>query len=558
MERVTHLIRLKMLLTWRMYTRHTLASLESLLFVLVYITWLVLSWMVFGKMADWGTEYFVPRPLIYCDLFTFLFVIWLIFSLLGYRLNESYDLNRLLLFPLPLRSVFWANIIGSFTDISVLLPLVSYLAVFFATGPSPGQVPIGVALILLLLLLQVVAGLTLVNVLYIMLPRLNLVKVGMWAALGVLVWEGLLKVGVIQYPMPNFYALFREFGLAYFRPYPAGQISIALGAYLDGEYADMTVPLLGFAGWIAGILVLNYLVLAYWMELDIAKRTPSEQASRNDPVPKFFDRAGSFMEPLVGRQAYSLYRKDTLEFAIRSPYFFIYKILPGSVAPAIILLAMRFNMSYIEDMSSYPPLVEYALPGAMVLVLFIVIAQANLFAGNQFGLEDLMIRELMVLPAPRKAYLLGKNLFLGGLFLVDAIVLSLLSLLFYDSAYIFFAVFTLLVTLFLLVLSIGNFTSSIWPYWMPFDKPSFTLRSTVILGLVNTGVSIVLAVAIFPALAAVALPYFYHVEGLGYFLMPLSILYGFLFHRLTLNPAVGVMENNEFLIIRRVADREQL
>ena len=541
-----------------MYVRNTLASLESILFLIIYITWMIFSYHIFIRATNWGLSHSVPQALIFCNLFTFLFVIWLIFSFLGYRLNESYDLNRLYAYPLPLRSIFSANLFGAFLDLSVLLPLVSYIAILVASIKSAEHFPVAILLVIALLFLQVAAGLTLVNVLYVLLPRLNLVKVGMWAALAILVWEGLLNRGIIKYPMPNFYALFREFGIKMYLPYPAGQIGIALDAYITGNISEMTIPLLGFAGWTIGILTLNYLILNYWTQLDLAKRTGTEQVPKHDLAAAFLDKLASIIEPFVGKQAYSIFRKDSLEFAARSPYFFIYKILPGSVAPVIILLAMRFNMEYIQNLSTYPALVDYALPSAMVLVLFIVIGQGNLFAGNHFGLEDAMIRSIMVFPVPRKAILLGKNLFLGGLFLLDTIVLSLLSLLFYNSAYIFFGIFTLLLTLFILILSIGNFTSSLWPYWMPFDKPSYTFRNTVILGLVNAGVTLVLVVAIAPVVAGIALPYRYEIFWLGYIFMPLAIFYGFSFHRLSLNPAVNVLENSEFQIIRRVADREQL
>ncbi len=557
LDRFLHLIKWKMRLTWRMYTRNTLASLESILFFAVYAIWLIFSWYAFFHMTNWGESYMVPRALIFCDLFTLTFLSWLIFALMGYRLNESYDLNRLIVYPLPVRTIFTANLVGAFTDISVLLPLVSYLAVFSAINPSPELIPIGLLMILLLLLLQITAGLTLVNTLYVLLPRLNLVKVGTWVVMGLLIWVGLLRLGIVQYPMTNPYILFREFGIQYFRPYPAGQIGIALDAYMSGNPGAMMSPMLGFIGWLAGVLVLNYLILAYWMELDVVKHTSSERSGEKDLAPKLLDGVGSFLQPVVGRQAYAFYRKDTLEFASRSPYFFIYKILPGTVAPIIILLAMQFNMSYME-LSSFPIMEKYALTAAMALVLFIVVAQGNLFAGNQFGLEDRNIKGLMVLPTPRKAFLLGKNLFLGGLFLLDAVVLSLLSLFFYPSAYLFFSILTVMVTMFVLIISIGNYTSALWPYWMPLDKPSFSLRSTVILGLVNSIVTIILALIMIPALAAVYFPWHLGIDWLGFLLMPVVIVGGFVFHRLTLNSAVGVLESNEFLLLRRIADREQL
>ncbi len=547
-----------MLLTWRMYTRHTLASLETILFFLVYIIWIVFSWVALRYITGWSLEFQIPRALILCDLYTFIFVAWLLLSLMGYRLNESYDLNKLRVYPLPCRNIFAANLLGAFTDISVILPLVGYVAVFIEMGPAVERLPVGLILILALLFLQVASGLTLVNMLYVLLPRTNLIKVGMWILFGVLIWAVLLNLGIVGYPMPDFYILFREFGIDYFRPWPAGQIGIALDAYLSADYAEMTSPLLGFAAWTTGVLGLNYLILFYWMRSDVGSREPSGHVAKNDIAPRLLDFVGRFLEKLVGCEAYALYRKDALEFASRSPYFFVYKILPGSIAPMIILLAMRWNLSNLEDVTYIPGMLEKVLWISLGLVLFVVIAGANLFAGNVFGFEDKNIRTLMVLPTPRRALLIGKNLFLGGLLLLDALVLSFLSLLFFPNAFAFFGVLSLTVTLFMLILSIGNFASSLWPYWMPLDQPSFTLRSTVILGVVNLGVTIALVIAYAPALAAVAVPYFLGIKWLAYLLMPVAVVYGFIFYRLTLSPAVGLLESNEFLVLRRIADREEL
>jgi len=289
---------------------------------------------------------------------------------------------------------------------------------------------------------------------------------------------------------------------------------------------------------------------------DIVSKTGGGRARTADPGTRLLDYVGRLLNPLVGRQAVALYKKDMIEFSLRSPYFLLYKFLPGLIAPMIILLAMRWNLSNIVDYSYIS--VRDATYGAVGMVLFIMVGQGNLFAGNQFGLEDSAIKNLMLMPTPRRYYLLGKNLFLGLLFLLDALVLSILMLLYYPSAYTFFAWFSLMVTLFLLILTIGNFTSTIWPYWMPLDKPSFTLRSTVILGLVNMAATILLAILFAPALAAVYFPHEFGQDWLSYIMMLAAVAYGILIHQFTLKPAVQLLESNEFLVLRRVAEREEL
>jgi hypothetical protein len=122
----------------------------------------------------------------------------------------------------------------------------------------------------------------------------------------------------------------------------------------------------------------------------------------------------------------------------------------------------------------------------------------------------------------------------------------------------FFACFSLLVTMFLLMLSMGNFSSSIWPYWLPMKRPSWSIRTGLIPGLISlVSVNVIGVLAIPPALA-VLLPHGLGLDGIAYFFMPVSILYGLLIYSLTLTPAANVLRSNEFLVLHRVAEREEL
>jgi len=553
-----------------MYTRHTLASLETVLFFSVFIIWLILSGWLWYYLGNRGFNWelmsssdemagLIPT-LIFCDLFSLIFLFWFVIPLLGYRTNESYDLDRLKVYPLPVQRVFTANLIGTFTDISVLLPLVSFVAVFFAYDFTPSQIPVGILLILALFIFLIIAGVTLVNALYILLPRLNLVAVGAVIAGGVLVWVVLLNMGVILHPAQtwNWYVFFRPEGVDFFRPYPAGQIAIALGAYLDGRYSDMTGPLIGFAGWMAGILLFNYILVAYLWAADPIGKVKLSRHKGDSPVVVYLKWLSKKLTPIFGQEAVAIFRKDMLEFATRSPYFFFYKILPGSIAPLIILLAMRWNLNNIDFVYPRAEVVPALLTFAFGIVIFIVVAQATLFSGNLFGFEGENIRTFMTFPTPRKNLLLGKNLFLGNLFFIDALILSLLMLLYFPKIYTFFAWFTLTLTLFILVLSLGNFISSIWPYWMPLDKPSFTMRTTVILSIVNTGLVVALAISFALPVAIVVVPHILEFDWLSYLMMPVALLYAVMFHKYTMASAVNLFHANEFLIIRRIADKEQL
>jgi hypothetical protein len=544
-----------------MYTRSTLASFETILFFLIFAAWIGFgAWLLAHITARALDGVWMPRALVFCDLYTFIFLLWFIIPLAGYRVNEAYDLGKLKIYPLPPWKVFLANILGALTDITVLMPLSGFIAIFFATQPSPDQIVPGLLMILGLLVLLVVAGLTLVNALYILLPRLNLVSVGMVILAGILLWALLLNLGLVTHPALsfNYYILFRPQGIEYFRPYPAGEIGIAIDSMMDGRWEEMKVSLRQFGLWSAAVLFLNFILVAYLWESDPAAKSSGRFTPKADLVTIALNGVEKIMASIFGAEAAALYKKDMLEFATRSPYFLLYKILPGSIAPMIILLAMRWNLEYYVSFSYRPEYGPTIQLFTFVVVVFIMIGQANLFAGNIFGFESENIRSIFVMPTPRRQILVGKNLFLGGLFVIDALVLSSLMLLYYPTPYAFFTWLTLSLTLFLIILSIGNFTSSIWPYWMPLDKPSFSMRTTIILSVVNTGAIIAMAIAFSIPAAMVLVPWRMGNEVLSYVMMPLALVYALLFHRITLGPAVGLLESNEFLLLRRIADREQL
>src|SRR2546421_12374151 len=58
-----------------------------------------------------------------------IYLFWLMAPLLGYALSDSYDITKLLLYPLSARQVFIGAIFGSVLDLPVLLLLPTLIAV---------------------------------------------------------------------------------------------------------------------------------------------------------------------------------------------------------------------------------------------------------------------------------------------------------------------------------------------------------------------------------------------------------------------------------------------
>lgn len=571
MSQLSSLIKYKVLLTWRLYNRHTIASLESVLFFLFFGASITIGVVIFRTITIRGMPFIIPE-LLFADLLTLALAFSLLYSLIGHYINEGYDLNRLKVWPLSLNTIFASNVASAILGLGIIMPLAVFSAMLIAAGASFFQFLAAVPIILAYIIFMVIAGQTIAIFIYVMLPKLSIMRLALIVMAGVLAWSVLMGSGGIRQTESwfNFGIFFRPVGLEAFRHYPGGEIGIILAAILRNDwssilvsasvYRDGTVtshPLLGFSAWMAAAFVLDYMLHAAWMDSDIKGRVLVRNVAKIDPATIIIRVLRRGLEPLVGPTAFELFRKDMLEYAFRSHYFLIYKIFPGSIAPIIIALAMKWNIDPKSGLLT-GRWHDIGLYVTVILILFIVLGQAVLFAGNQFGFEDANIVRLMSFPAPRRFFLLGKNLFFSMLFLLDALILAWLATIFFPGIWPFFATLTLALVMFTLILSVGNFTSSIWPYWMPLDKPSFTLRSTIILGFVNMGVTIALAVSFILPFAIVALPHLFKLDWLSYLLMPAALAYGVLFHRLTIGPAVALFESNEFLILRRVADREQL
>jgi hypothetical protein len=136
MERLRLLFWLKWTLTLRMYRRSTSALVGvllalCLLFPIAVGVALACGWVFRTLPAPLGEQALrVVLLLIYG--------IWLLTPLLGYTLNDSYDITRLFVYPLSVREIFTGAILGSLIDFTVLLALPTLAAALygFTTGPA--------------------------------------------------------------------------------------------------------------------------------------------------------------------------------------------------------------------------------------------------------------------------------------------------------------------------------------------------------------------------------------------------------------------------------------
>src|SRR5947209_1398598 len=127
---------LKWKLLWRGYRRSMSAAVGASLAILVFMPIALViafaSAFGFGHLAPPNNEQLLRGVLLVIYLF------WVMSPLLGYALSDSYDITKLLLYPVTARQLFTGAILGSLIDFPVLLLLPTLVAILigFTSGPA--------------------------------------------------------------------------------------------------------------------------------------------------------------------------------------------------------------------------------------------------------------------------------------------------------------------------------------------------------------------------------------------------------------------------------------
>ena len=144
---------LKWTLTWRGYRRNRMKVVGAVLSLVVFLP------LSFG--AAFGLHWVareIPAlaPALTRAALAAVYLVWAVTPLLGFQLNESYDLTKLFTYPVTPRRIFLGSVLGSLLDLPVLLTLPTFVVLWKLFSPSP-LAGLANALILLLFLLHTLA-----------------------------------------------------------------------------------------------------------------------------------------------------------------------------------------------------------------------------------------------------------------------------------------------------------------------------------------------------------------------------------------------------------------
>lgn len=562
------LLRLRGRVTFRTYTATSSARLESLFFIpmLLLSAWGVHQTIFFILMEVLDPHTFFRSlsvnlvMLMHVTLLA-LFIGWSTVPALGFRTNEALDLGRLRLYPIPFRKLFAASVIGNILDVSTLLPFAMVMAILrFMVRIEPVTqfhhftgfelfllVLIGLELLVLLLLGSMAA----VQVFMHLLPKVDFTKLAGLAFLGLLGLMIGLNLRLWEYPDGT--TLFDELFIDRYNRLPTGPMAIALH-----ELSLQNVPLVWMALgggllWIGGMLLLNWVLMAVvvegrllglerWLNTDRFRGLATTQAARQT-LPRW---------PVWVRHPTLVVAWKDWHSLMRDRYFFFYKMVPGVIAPSIILLAGKYNAELMRDAYG---LMTWFIPLYLGLALMIFVAQANLFVANFFGFERDQIAALLTTPVDRRQMLWGKNLFLFAILLPDMLVIATFTLMLLSNPSwgLWVMLFTVLLSIVIVLLGLGNLASVLVPYFTPLDRPVITLQGAVLVGLVNTGILLALALLMVPNLALLLGPaYGWRLPWTYAITLPVWMLYNGAAYVLLTNYAAKLMPEYEEWIHLRV------
>src|SRR5438552_2021870 len=112
---------LKWKLMWRMYRRERMAAVGLIIGLLVIGPWAFIG----AGLCLFGFLTFEP-PLnqhLLAGALTGAYLFWLLVPMMGYALNDSYDITRLFVYPISVRQILTGAILGSIVDFPVLFLL---------------------------------------------------------------------------------------------------------------------------------------------------------------------------------------------------------------------------------------------------------------------------------------------------------------------------------------------------------------------------------------------------------------------------------------------------
>jgi hypothetical protein len=488
-----------------------------------------------------------------------IYLLWLLTPVLGYALNDAYDITKLFVYPLSLRQIFTGAVLGSFLDMPVLFVLPTLVAVvigFTNDGVSFAVILAAIGLFLLHTL-SLSQGIILASSGILRSRRFRDLVTILVPVLGIL-WYIFFTQTVSS--ASNAWRI--DWGLFLRSPVwtvlgylPPGLAAHAIVEAQQGYVATALFYLLLLAGFTVGAIYLAAWILQKIYAGDVLSRpvresgalqstptVPAVQPAASRPIlPTLSARLPPVVQAVIDKE---------VKYLARDPYFKI--VLMNLVYMLVVAVLALLNLRRDKHLEIMGPAGAWGITTMVLLVEMQVVC-------NIFGTEGNAATQLFLFPCSRRQIIFGKNLaFFTALSTIHLVYVAILTTL--AQALTWFGIIYCWMELALLVcLALGNIASIYFPYRMVMRGLRIRQQSatrgcgyTLIYFLI-LGVAFVI---LLPVAAALAVPVF---QGDLIWLLltiPLAILYAGGLYWLSLVQAASLLEQRELEIIAKVSQED--
>ncbi len=551
-------LRLLFWLKWKMmfrgFRRRRSSFVSSLLLILVFFP---ISVML-AFFANFGFQELSPvmGSHLLRAVLTGVYVFWLMAPLLGYSLNDTYDVTRLFIYPLSLRQILAGAVFASLIDVSTLfwLPMMITVCLSFSHDVI-SCVLVFVALILFLAhTLTLSQGIILAtegvlrsrrfrDAATILVPVLSLLyyfgNQTLMGRFGVIPWAKVVQTpawGVVGY-------------------LPPGWAGRAIYAASQGDFGVAVVYLMGLAAFTGGGMYVAAALLSRVYAGDsvgirMASGSTDPQAQESlPPVRQTREPGRSSLFRLLPPVVLAVAEKE-IRYYKRDPYYRI--VLMNLV---YLMVVACFSVVGIRH-DPLPPSTTMGIIWGATAVHLLTEMQ---IAANLFGPDGSAASLLFLFPCSRRHILLGKNLTvfgtLSGINLVFLVALTVASRAIGHLGILLAWMEMALV----IVIALGNIVSIYFPYrsvakgWRIRQQSGSRGFAYTLLYL---GVLLIAGLLLVPVLAGLLLPDYWLGSGWLAATLPCTVFYTLGLYVVSLYRAESLLSNRELEIIAKVSQEE--
>ncbi|MDQ2686260.1 MAG: hypothetical protein M3Y28_00160 [Armatimonadota bacterium] len=407
---------LKWTLTWRGYRNNRMKLVGAILSAVLFLP-LSLG-IAFG--LHWATRAAPDlAPALTRAALGIVYLIWAVTPLLGFQLNESYDLTKLFTYPLSPRRIFLGSVLGSLLDLPVLLTLPTFAVLWNVFSPTP-LAGVANAVLLALFLLHTLAlgqAVTLALVGFLRSRRFRDITIILFPLLGMAYYIG-QRMFFYQAGPDTFARLLHSPVWRVVDWLPPGYAASGLSAAAVGEWGLVLLRL----GALALACALTFWAAATALQtLYLGDRGPSVARPRRETTGAGATTQNRFasggLPAFVPADIAAVAVKEFLYLG-REPQYKAMAVqsLYTVVAIAVpLLLPATAHGGAIGTLNFFGDWLLFAFSATLLLSLLPLLF-------NLWGGEGAAITVLFSFPTRRRSLLLGKNLAHGVLLLVLNVV----------------------------------------------------------------------------------------------------------------------------------------